>query len=478
MDAQKPAEIQESVVLVPDYQMGAFNKTLKRLNAKAEKFGLAPIEVLSTEQRRYGVLRSMERVNDSVDLSGYRLVPMAEIQASNFLAEEHMKSGGSVETHHAMTLRYPQIKLGNWQVIAKKEALGKEQNLVFCVSDDVEDKEIAFGHHCTSINCEHCNTKRARNVSFLMKSLETGEYKEIGSSCVEDFTGIDPGAALFLTKISDFVTIRWEEGMDEWSGNSRPRSITSELFLARVIFLTEKWGFVSASKARDSATPITPTYDVAMYLDTAFREDKVLADEFFGKIDYLKEEAGKIIAWVKDVLPSNDSFAMNLKVIFGAEHGCIAFDSKQMAFAAAAVPMYRRHVLFEAERQREKLESGDIKHVGEIGGKLESIVRVTGKHSFESNFGTTFLISMKDREGNHLLWKTGSPPQFVFDSEGVEFLASFKIKEHGEYRDMPQTRISNLKFKGWAADIEAAPPATETEPAKKAAKKKTACPSV
>ncbi len=455
----------ESTVLVPEYQLESFDKALSRLNKKAASFGLNPISILNREVREYGVIRNYEEQGDA-DIIHSSLLRLDTIKSNRALYEDFVKSGAYVERHHAITISYPMVKLGNWQVIAKKQSMGEGQNLVFCISSDPEDQKIVANHHDSCIGCDHCKTKRNRNISFILKDNETSAFKEIGSSCIEDFTGIDPAAALFLSKMHDFVRVTYGDEAD-YRGSPHRRAFSTDIYLCYVAYLTDRYGFVSSTKARESCDGIMATYDEAALLPGYMRDNPKLYDAFMIGYEERQERIRAMLGWYKNTPCSpSDSFGRNVRLLLDRES--ISFDRKHLAFAAAAYPMYLKALEF----QRERAQQAPLEYIGTPGEKFKTILRVTGCHSFETDFGTNHLIMLRDKAGNPVVWKTGSPPRFVFEEECLnkEFLASFKVKEHSTYKDSIQTRITNLKWMGWTEDLDVA----ESAPAP-AKPKKSAC---
>jgi hypothetical protein len=46
--------------------------------------------------------------------------------------------------------------------------------------------------------CDHCETRRARHDTYILRNQETGETLQVGRQCLEAFTGCSPLAAVFI----------------------------------------------------------------------------------------------------------------------------------------------------------------------------------------------------------------------------------------------------------------------------------------
>lgn len=424
--------MREGRVLVPHADFDAFQKRLGVLNRKAAQFGLSPINVANSETRHY--YRHVEVTGKDSDV--------IERSLRRLKVGEVPPRGELLIPVYEIALDYPVIKLGDWRVVAQVEAF-QGANLVFSVAwSDSDAQQLERFHDCP-IECEHCKTHRQRKVSYVLQS-ET-ELKQVGSSCLEDFTGIDPAAALFMAKMYDFVkVVDCSDDFESGSYDGKASAFATQEFLARVLFLTEKYGFISATRAKDDG--VVATYETAWRLESVIQRDPTIGDEYWGKTSRLREAAKEITDWYEAKVPS-DSFERNLKLILSATD--LMMDRKHLAFAAAAIPSFFRH--------KKKLLDDAVSltkpsaHVGVKGDKLVAPVTLDGLFPYETQFGLQYRVNMRDMEGNRLSWKTSNPPAELREAGavGLSFVAQFKIKDHGEFRDVLCTDVSHLKFKSW-----------------------------
>lgn len=98
------------------------------------------------------------------------------------------------------------------------------------------------------------------------------------------------------------------------------------------------------------------------------------------------------------------------------------------------------------------------KHIGTIGSKITAEVTLINEYCFDNHFGyrTTknYIYTMKDDEGNILVWKTTSnlvswneakeEDEAIFKGDRMQI--SGTVKEHGEYKGTAQTVLSRCKF--------------------------------
>lgn len=410
-------------ILIESCQKEAFISRLKKLNSKAKVFGLSEIKVLSMREVIYERKRKIEgRNHDIIHSSLVPVKPGADIKEPIILQE--------------ISLEFPIVKLGNWQVVGNLDAHA-DGNLAYALTDGADDNAALNRYAGESICCEHCNVKRKRISSFVLRDGASGQYKEVGSSCVEDFTGIDPAAALFLAKMH--ASVRVVEGeFDEFSKSGRSNAVSTRYFLAVVNAITQTSGFVSNAKAEAESGVLAPTWDVA--LGCLLDRNRIKQD-----LEPHLEHADRIRAWfsAKDDLGLT-SFERNVKLLLGAD--ALAIKRQHLAIAAAAVPSYWRGM---GASSRAAAPVRPSQHVGTVGQKMTAELLIERAIPIETQFGVVDLVLLSDAEGNKLVWKTRALSyeirQRVMDGEKISVKASFKIKSHDEYKGTMQTFVTHLK---------------------------------
>lgn len=412
----------DSVVLIPHGQMAFFQKRLDALNKKAANFGLDPIKVISTEDVVYQ--RKVESLDRDNERQLYYLVPAPK---GELIADPVLLTRIEIE--------YPEVKLGNWQVVGKLEAV-EGGNLAFSISRQPADEAALAARADCPIECEHCQTKRKRNDGYLLRDNESGEYKQVGSNCLEDFTGIDPAAALFLARMSQVVSFS-EGELNDFASSGRVNAVDTLSYLADVNFITDNYGFVSAGKARD--TGVLATYDEAIGLSRELTGSK--KDAYFDRRERDLAKAAAVRDWIANK-PEESLFDRNVKLLLQSD--ALPLDRKALAFAAATIVMHNRSLAATVEASKPS------EHIGEPGQKMKANLTVDRVVPIETRFGYADLVLMHDTEGNKVKWKTSACPSEIRDvGVGHTMEAAFKIKDHDEYNGKAQTSITHLKITRW-----------------------------
>lgn len=431
-EAEKSAALErsDSIVLIEPAHAGVFQRQLDRLNKKAVAFGLAPIRVVGTKDVVYQ--RRFEYVGSNRDKQLSYLVPVAD-----GVAAAHPVILKRIE------INYPAIKLGNWQVVGKLEAVDGG-NLTFSVTRDADDQAALRQASGGPITCAHCATKRRRKDSFILREVTTGRYQQVGTNCLEDFTGHDPAVALFLAKMSELVRVA-EGELEEYGRSGRTNAVDTRRYLADVSFITEHTGFVSAAKARD--LQLSPTYLEALALPGELEENRSLRSKYNEEVERHLSTADAVRQWVAERTPASD-FDRNVQLLLAAE--ALSRDSKHLAFAAAAVAMFNRERLAAAETRKPSV------HVGAPGAKMSAELAIERVIEIVGPYGMSFLVLMKDTEGNRLLWKTSACPYDLrHNGVGRSIAARFKVAKHDDYKGVAQTKVTHLKVDRWLDEVPA-----------------------
>ena len=117
--------------------------------------------------------------------------------------------------------------------------------------------------------CGHCGKSRRRNRVFILQNVETGEYLNVGSSCVKDFLGHDPKRILNLLKyLRNAAEVA--EG-EKWHLSGR-HFIDLEEILPVTVAVIEAFGWTSRGRAMHTEGVLATADMVSDYLWESNRE--------------------------------------------------------------------------------------------------------------------------------------------------------------------------------------------------------------
>jgi len=336
---------------------------------------------------------------------------------SNTSTSIQLKVGADVTIEYNYT-----IKIGNYTLVGIIQHISETESLIISCDDNIK---LPDKFYSAKSNCEHCNTYRQRNNTFVCYDGYT--FIQVGSSCLKDFLGhlspedIVAKASFIYEAIS---TIDGFENLEDFS-------LSKTFLLRRILAITDavinKFGWTSKSKAFESNT--TATADIVFDYSTNGDVDSsiTVTDENYTK-------ATKVIEWAENLSDEqccNSDYLHNIRVI--ARSGFVT--KKIMGYACSILAAY--------EREQQNKIVADSKHFGTIGEKFKLLLTFKKKFTFDSTFGTTRIYLFTDCYNNQFVWKTTT---YVDLQEDTSYQVSGSIKDHIVYNNKNQTVITRCKI--------------------------------
>jgi hypothetical protein len=313
------------------------------------------------------------------------------------------------------------------------------------------DIEIPEKYRYTDSVCEHCNYKRIRKDTYLIYNEVTDEFKQVGKSCLNEFTnGLSAEAvAQYISWFDEVI-----EGQEVDSLNSH-KYYSVDLVILNAIETIKHYGFISRAMAMESDDRFikTTTERVTefMFPHRCMNRKEILQE--MEKIGYNAESKGnkaeliKMLEWLNKT--DNDSqYIYNLKTTV-ADSYCEPRDfGLLVSLPSAYFKAFEREqdrLLREQKRAEKRLLNANKSYVGEVGKRLDiDISSVECVTSFPTDYGMMRIYRFETTNGNILVWKTSN---FIEDTDKVKKIKA-TIKAHNEYREELQTEINRVKVVG------------------------------
>lgn len=292
--------------------------------------------------------------------------------------------------------------------------------------------------------CEHCNMNRRRKRAFVLQSPTTGEFKQIGSTCIKDFTeGTSPND---IAKFWSFLEAIEEEAEGgRGFGYGGEWSVGLKDYLLHGMAVIRAFGYISKTKAWDDEEHCYTQKPTSQLVDN-FMEMRAEGDDERlkqNKMDKLQvtsndvEIVDTIIDWasnLSDEVCLGDEYRNNLRTI--ARLGIV--NHKRMGYAISMIPAYEREHRKPDVVQDTEYYNGQVEDKITVEGvTVQSIREIQGK------FGVTTIYNFTKGE-NLFVWFSGSGMRV---KEGEVITIRGTIKRFNTFRDAKQTiitRVSNL----------------------------------
>ena len=373
-----------------------------------------PEENMENLQKKIKLLnnKSMKLVNTSITLT---------ITGEEFIQNKETKEWNKLIL---VEIRGEAPHWNGWEFIAVLQHDYSNGNIIRSAGDQV----IPIEYRTVPIKCDHCGINRFRKDTYLVKNTKTREIKQVGSSCLRDFfNGKDPHT---IAKYAELL-FDMDETVGGCSGSGQPtKYIELKEYLNVVNEVIKRYGFMSAKKANEIAEsgelkPMTTAQETYQQMFNS----KIPIHERIHPTKESEKVVENALQWIKNQSAAND-YMHNLITICSNDY----IGYKEMGVAASLMATYYNTMVI-----REEKKEGNF--LGILNEKIEIKATLIKSFSYETQYGITKIYKFQDKEGNILVWKTGSRS---FE-ENKDYKLKGTIKEHGEYKGEKQTQITRCK---------------------------------
>lgn len=332
----------------------------------------------------------------------------------------------------------PMVSLNGWSFLAITEH-SKKGNIIL---KKLYDVEIPEQYQNSDTYCEHCNTNRYRKYTYLVYNNDTKEIHQVGSTCLTAYLGFD--ASLLMAHAELFTHLKTIMDDDRERGRMTKRGVetqTIENFLKLALVIIEKYGYVSAKKAREYyENHERELNEESIYRDaTGYTVWGINYNKKYwkheleeAKTDRINEIYTKIIDWVKGLETKSD-YIRNIQIL--VDRGFVTY--KTATTAASIIGVYNMNL------QKNKVEDRKISNwFGTIKERIDVDLILKRKTPFEGKFGVSNCYVLETQEGNVAILFTAA----VNLEEGKRYLGKATVVKHTEYKGLKQTVINRVKL--------------------------------
>jgi hypothetical protein len=398
-----------NVFRVVDSKLGELGERIAKLNKKAVKLGTEPV-VLTVSDEHHQEVRTESLVDqETMDIYG---------------AVEGSTTVKRVIDYTFVTVNGDTPMIAGWVFVATldheadqgaDESVGIRRaptgiHLINRIGEDaaaaVENADLTAYRHAAA-DCDHCGFSRRRKQTYVLYEVETGELRQIGSTCLKDYTGahnperIAAWAEWLEGLYRDLGTEG--EGFSEGGGRVAFRTLD---FLSNVAAVMRENGW-SPRWFKDGYGGFErnhgATADVAMgNLTERNKKHRIEVT------DADRAEAETALEWVRELDESDeelDEFQHNLTTYCRADY----LPEKGDGFVAYAIMARRRAVEDELKVERAAKVAVESEWIGEVKERLRGLrFHVTFTREFPGDYGTRLLTKGHDDDGNLLVWWSSS----------------------------------------------------------------------
>jgi len=400
---------QQDIFSIPTVNLPSLQKSISKLQKKAVKLGLGEIRFEVIKQYKFDVSDPGSMFEEKMSMTDVRVAGDAPI-------------------------------IEGWKFVASMDFSEQFGLLISKVDNDEVLPENYLLSNGDAYLCEHCFSKRLRRKAYLVRNIVTGEWKQVGSACVKDFTGHVTPAQLarywgYLREASALS--------EDFTRHSREEDGLFPLhhFVTHVVAISRQWGYKSNSKAAREDGTIPTSIDVTNWIhEKAHAVLGMLSSKSAYKDLDVSKRDGKIakeaidwaLALTEDECFNND-FLFNLKKI--ADAGMAP--AYHLGYATAMASAYLRTIKVKEQQKQSEYYPAKVKDRVELKN-LTAVFHT----SWDTQFGTTHLY--KFESGAYTFTWFASSGQNIYKNDVVDLKAT--IKNFEEYKGTKQTIITRAKI--------------------------------
>jgi hypothetical protein len=278
----------------------------------------------------------------------------SEIRPFTFSHEEKELADGKTHRVYSVMLTAEVPKLNGWTFVARLDHSNDTGTIIRMVPNAGSLPDA----YRTAVNtrCDHCNVNRFRRDTFVVRNDETGEFKQVGSTCLKDFFGHDP---MKIAKLAELLGYAYECGRGAYQlGSITPqdmRWIAVEEFAVCAARAVLRHGWVSGKAAYENPN-LTASREHAW---SYFTMDPVAHP--FG--DAERQLAAEALNWASSLREKTElsDYEHNITVIADAT----MMEPRSAGLCASIVGVYFNNKA-RANQGPKTLDVGDFKGVIEL----------------------------------------------------------------------------------------------------------------
>lgn len=288
----------------------------------------------------------------------------------------------------------------------------------------IDRDAIVEGH------CDHCGVQRFRRQTYVVLS-ETGEQKQVGSSCIKDFLGQNAPIVFFYDDVQGNIDDFRNSGFGGFDlGES------TDYVLAVAWAATQAFGYVRTGQGNSTREVVEAV------LRGRSKADREIAAALAPFVADAHEMATKVRAFIlSDEFSGSSDYVLNLKAIAAAD----VVSSRNIGFLVSAPQAWAKAQ--ERSLIREKIAQQPSDFFGQVGDKKVPFTGIlTSVDAIDGNYGTTYLYTLRNEEtGNVAKWFASSMAMGYRENVGKTFTLVGTIKAHDEYQGRKATILTRCR---------------------------------
>lgn len=318
-------------------------------------------------------------------------------------------------------------KVGDYELVAELEHTGVG-NIIRQINYDIQ---VPTTYRDVPCRCEHCNTTRRRNNTFLLVD-KNNNFKQVGKNCLNEYTGIDTLSILNKVSSISFLLrqdLEQDEEFKEWlKSNSAPKYEPLD-YMANIMYQI----ILDKGYSKESNNPFAEI------------EQYKYRDELEPKVEEILNVVNT--DWYSD----DNDYCHNVKVVLSLGYVEYRHWRILLSYINSAV-----RYLQKQEQKKLELEGLNNDYLGQVGDKVEFEIQTmrllyTRQTNYSYRGETSYVYRIVTTNNQVVIWKTSTSVdcdnRMLIDASTFTGLKG-TIKELNEYKGEKQTIITRGKPTG------------------------------
>jgi hypothetical protein len=408
-----------------------FEKLENKTNVEEQEETNGVYSVFITPENLEKAINSINKANRKLERQGIEDRFTYELEDVERINPET----GYTHSFKKMTINKPVISENGWTFVGRIDEISDDNGNSAYIANSVNGEDINTNYNVNSLVCEHCGRARSRHKTYILRN-DQGQYKQIGSSCVEGFLGVRPRG---LWALGENPVDNDDYDPDRNGGFSRTNQLcdTKDVVAIALAVSNGGQGYVSSNNAQDGRTPTKVS--VMNYIFGTDRNREPVDFESY------RAQAKEMIT--NTSFEGEQDYQRNMRTLLAQER----ITPRHIGYVVSLIPAYHRQHRIAQERA-----ARPPKAIGFIGDKDQKLVNVDAVveniSQFESDYGyhrqTVTMYIMRTPDNKVIKWSTTSNDtelNKVKRGSNVT-LKRLTVKDFGNYNEEDQTIVKNVKL--------------------------------
>ncbi|MFF6956170.1 hypothetical protein [Streptomyces sp. NPDC008317] len=352
-----------------------------------------------------------------------------------FLADYHDADGRLIGQRPTVTVTIsgdiPRHR--GWTVVARLDHDQEGETLLSLFPGLPEkDAEAVRGYRAVENVCHGCKIARHRTATYLARH-ENGEFRQLGSTCVEPYTGLPVKGLEALWRFGTLKDSDWDG--EEGGIPADLRVPVAEVLRVTAAIVTQEGRFYSRSEQWHT---IMPTADLV----EAYFFDRKAPVEWRAAVDAEPDAPSTAVAvreWAVRGHGSLSDYRHKVGQLAKGE----TVDPRHLPTLVSAIAGWHR----DQEKDASERAAQHSKPQGTVGERISTTATVTSVIELESRtYGTQpqrrRLVKFQDETGNVYLWFSSAA---TVPDTGDEVEVTGTVKDHSIYGETAQTVLARCR---------------------------------